>query len=83
VNAFIILFIPLRADYIIESIAARGYTLRLFSKGATMADRAVLTALRKDNTKNAIVFVHGFGGDSSGMWGNFPNFLMETPALDG
>ena len=48
-----------------------------------MDEQAILTAMRNDKTKNAIVFVHGFGGDSSGTWGNFPYYLMENSALDG
>jgi len=48
-----------------------------------MDDQAILTTMRNDKTKNAIVFVHGFGGDSSGTWGNFPQYLMESPALKG
>ncbi|MFZ2407039.1 MAG: alpha/beta hydrolase [Methylobacter sp.] len=48
-----------------------------------MSEQSILKALRKSNTKNAIVFVHGFGGDSSVTWGSFPDFLMATPSLDG
>lgn len=48
-----------------------------------MSEQAILTALRKNNTKNAIVFVHGFGGDPSTTWGSFPDFLGATQVLDG
>ena len=48
-----------------------------------MEEQAILTAMRNEQTKNAIVFVHGFGGDSSGTWGNFPKYLVESPALKG
>lgn len=48
-----------------------------------MSEQAILKALRKNNTKNAIVFVHGFGGDPSTTWGGFPDFLGATQILDG
>ena len=48
-----------------------------------MDEQAILTAMRNDKTKNAIVFVHGFGGGNSRTWGNFSNYLMESPALAG
>ncbi len=48
-----------------------------------MPEQAILRALRKNNTTNAIVFVHGFGGDPSTTWGNFPDFLGATQALNG
>ena len=48
-----------------------------------MAEQAILKALRNNQTSNAIVFIHGFGGDPSTTWGQFPDFLMEDPALDG
>ena len=48
-----------------------------------MAKEATITALRDNKTENAIVFVHGFGGDPSGTWGDFPKYLMENPILAG
>ena len=30
----------------------------------------------------AIVFIHGFGGDAAATWGNFPNLLKESEAVD-
>lgn len=48
-----------------------------------MPEQAIIKTLRKDNMKNAIVFVHGFGGDPSTTWGSFPDFLKATQILDG
>ena len=48
-----------------------------------MAEQATVTALRKTQTMNAIVFVHGFSGDPMGTWGKFPDYLMENPTLSG
>ena len=47
-----------------------------------MTEQPVIKALRKHGAKNAIVFVHGFGGDPSITWGSFPDFLKATPSLD-
>ena len=48
-----------------------------------MSEQAILKALRTNNTANAIVFVHGFGGDPSSTWASFPDFLGAAQALDG
>ena len=48
-----------------------------------MTDQAIIKALRNDHASNAIVFVHGFGGDPSETWGSFPDFLMADAILDG
>lgn len=48
-----------------------------------MPEQAILKALRKNSTRSAIVFVHGFGGDPSTTWGKFPDFLEATAALNG
>ncbi len=36
---------------------------------------------RPVSQKAAFVFVHGFGGDTSATWGQFPQFLMEQSRL--
>lgn len=48
-----------------------------------MTEQAIIKALRNDHASNAIVFVHGFGGDPSATWGSFPDFLMADAILDG
>ena len=48
-----------------------------------MAKEATLSTLRKNSTENAIVFIHGFGGDPTGTWGKFPELLMENKTLIG
>lgn len=48
-----------------------------------MPEQAIIKALRKGNTNNAIVFVHGFSGDPSATWGKFPDFLKSTSVLNG
>ena len=44
-------------------------------------DRPLLTPFRKQGSKTAIAFVHGFGGDATGTWGNFPRLLQDESAL--
>jgi pimeloyl-ACP methyl ester carboxylesterase len=46
-------------------------------------DRPLLTPFRKQGSQTAIAFVHGFGGDAAGTWGNFPRLLQDEGALKG
>lgn len=48
-----------------------------------MAKQSKLDTFQKNDTPNAIVFVHGFWGDPAETWGRFPEFLMEDRVLDG
>ncbi len=48
-----------------------------------MSDPA-LTWVREDRgADTAIVFIHGYGGDSRKTWGRFPSFLCDEPSLVG
>ncbi len=43
---------------------------------------AELKQIRKCDSKSAIVFVHGFTGDATGTWADFPTFLAAESLLD-
>ena len=40
-----------------------------------MSDTPQLIEHRREQAKAAIVFIHGFGGDATATWGNFPSLL--------
>jgi pimeloyl-ACP methyl ester carboxylesterase len=44
-------------------------------------DKEDLLVLRDDRKKAAVVLVHGFAGELSETWGQFPSFLMAEPGL--
>lgn len=43
----------------------------------------VLVPFRQSGGKAAIVFLHGFCGESDKTWGDFPLYLMSNPGLKG
>ena len=46
--------------------------------------KEVVTAFREsDNSKNLMLFVHGFSGEASDTFGEIPAFLMNSEAMDG
>jgi tetratricopeptide (TPR) repeat protein/cellulose biosynthesis protein BcsQ len=52
--------------------------LRERRKGTrTSKDIPVLITHRDANSKAAIIFIHGFGGDPTETWGSFPDLLTE------
>jgi pimeloyl-ACP methyl ester carboxylesterase len=52
--------------------------------GVISSEKPSLIAFReREQSKAAIVFIHGFGGDTKGTWGQFPEFLMGERRLDG
>ncbi len=49
-----------------------------------MSSKTNLVNVReREGARTAILFVHGFSGDESGTWGEFPRFLVDEPTLDG
>jgi len=47
-------------------------------------DDTALVEVRKDSgNEAAIIFIHGFGGNTDNTWGNFPNFLKDDSQLNG
>lgn len=46
-----------------------------------MTDRPDLVIHRDARKDAAILFIHGFGGDPSVTWGNFPEYLASDPRL--
>lgn len=51
------------------------------SKG-TRGTMEYIHALRQNQTKAAIVFLHGFGGNTTRTWGDFPSLVATSSALD-
>ena len=52
--------------------------------GFTSSRKPSLITLReREDSKAAIVFIHGFGGDTTGTWGRFPEFIKTEPKLNG
>jgi pimeloyl-ACP methyl ester carboxylesterase len=43
--------------------------------------RPHISYIRRKHAKAAIVFIHGFGGDITLTWGDFPRLLLEEPKL--
>lgn len=46
-----------------------------------MAGPELLPVVERHDSKAAIVFVHGFGGDAATTWGRLPTDLRDAPAL--
>lgn len=44
---------------------------------------ALIPFRQRANVRAAVLFVHGFGGDTQGTWGRFPNLLAAEPQLRG
>ena len=43
-----------------------------------------LDIMRQDpGNKACVIFIHGFQGDPTATWADFPKLLTEDPALDG
>ena len=39
--------------------------------------------IQQDSTDAVIIFVHGFGGDATGTWAQFPRLIADDKGLDG
>lgn len=48
---------------------------------ASSSKPALIPYRERDYAKAAIIFLHGFSGDTSGTWGRFPELLLAEPEL--
>ena len=55
----------------------------LYDKFSGQDHAQTIVVRKKENNKAAILFIHGFGGDASGTWGQFPTFVKDDESLTG
>jgi pimeloyl-ACP methyl ester carboxylesterase len=78
-------FIQLEVDVFPQVLIYCHVLGRKQTNGAPMSSSTITPVqieYRPASAKAAFVFVHGFGGDTSATWGEFPKFLMEDRQLE-
>jgi len=55
---------------------------KLFGRSDPETKPEVLHSIRNRNRDQALIFVHGFGGDIAVTWGRLPEFLQQERQLD-